>query len=110
MAVEREPLRLTHDPNEEVGREERSEEHDLRDDEKQHPEELRLDPRRDVGLGRAVMLFDGSVGGGFHQPPPSLTTWSTVFPLERCTRPMRSLRIHPERVSGKVEITMSSGA
>ena len=45
LAVEREPAAVVHDPDEEVGREERSEEHDLRDDEKQHPEELGLHAR-----------------------------------------------------------------
>ena len=50
---------VVHDPDEEVGREERSEEHDLGDDEKQHPEELRLDARGEVGRGRPVVLVVG---------------------------------------------------
>ena len=50
------PWVVRHDPDEEVGREERSEEHDLGDDEKQHPEQLRLDPRRLVRGRRAVVV------------------------------------------------------
>jgi hypothetical protein len=66
-AIEREPLRLPHDPDEEVGREECSEEHDLGDDEKQHPEELSLDPRRDVRLGRVLDVGVGrGLCAGFH--------------------------------------------
>ena len=59
-----------HDPDEEVGREERPEDHDLGDDEKQHPEQLRLDARGAVGRRRAVVLVLG-VGdrGGFHGAP-----------------------------------------
>ena len=92
---------LSHDPDEEVGREERSEEHDLGDDEKQHPEELRLDARGDVGGRRAVMFLVGGDGGRFHQAPSSLTMCSTGFPVDASTRPMRSARSQPERVSGK---------
>ena len=47
---------VDHDPDEEVGREERSEEHHLGDDEKQHPEDLRLDAGAAVRRGRAVVL------------------------------------------------------
>ena len=45
-----------HDPDEEVGREEGPEDHDLRDDEKQHPEQLGLDARAAVGRRRAVVV------------------------------------------------------
>ena len=45
--------------------------------------------------------------GRLHQP--SLTTCSTGLPVEALTRPIRSPRSQPERVSGKVEMTMSSG-
>ena len=38
------------------------------------------------------------------------TTCSTGLPVVDSTRPTRSLRSQPERVSGNVEITMSSGA
>jgi hypothetical protein len=62
-----------HDPDEEVGREEGPEDHDLRDDEEQHPEHLGLDPRRPVGRRRAVVdvpvagrVMPGGDGGGFH--------------------------------------------
>ena len=40
----------------------------------------------------------------------SLTTCSTGLPVLAWTRPIRSARSQPERVSGKVEMTMSSGA
>ena len=39
----------------------------------------------------------------------SLTMCSTGLPVEASTRPIRSERSQPERVSGKVEMTMSSG-
>ncbi len=83
-------LRL--EPRPRIGREECSEEHDLGDDEKQHPEELGLDPRGDVGgpAGRDVVVvapwpaatdadsirppllahdvLDGLARGGLHPP------------------------------------------
>src|SRR3954462_14115602 len=111
------PRIVRHDPDEEVGREERSEEHDLGDDEKQHPEELGLDPRGDVGRGRAVMLVlvvgDGGGADCLHQEgttSTSLTTCSTGVEVVARTRPTRSVRSQPERVSGRVEMTISSGA
>src|SRR4029078_1849952 len=106
-------------PDEEVGREERAEHHHLGDDEKQHPEQLGLDARTAVCGRRPVVLVVLGVpvgdGGGFHgllRPQAavgaSAATCSTGFPDALRTRSMRSVRIHPERVSGRVEITMSS--
>ena len=68
-----------------------------------------------LAVGRPVVLvLVGAVArgdrGGFHQPPASLTTCSTGLPVVARTRPIRSPRSQPERVSGNVEITMSSGA
>ena len=60
------PFGAAHDPHEEVGREERAEDHHLGDDEKQHPEERGLDPRGAVGLGRAVMVIVDVRGCGGH--------------------------------------------
>ena len=59
-----------HDPQEEVGREERSEEHHLGDDEEVDAEGLGVYSRGLIGLGRAVMLVLVNVGGygtDFHQ-------------------------------------------
>ena len=50
------PLGALHDPDEEVGREEGPEDHDLGDDEKQHPEVGRVHPRGAVGRRRPVVL------------------------------------------------------
>src|SRR3954462_13108351 len=62
------PIIACHDPDEEVGREEGPEDHDLRDDEQQHPEERGVDARRPVGLGRTVVVVVVpvvvDVGGG----------------------------------------------
>ncbi len=44
------------DADEEVGGEERAEDHHLGDDEEQHPEQLGLDPRAAVGRRGAVVL------------------------------------------------------
>jgi len=67
-----------------------------------------------VGLGRTVVLVLAvrGDGGGFHQALPaasmSTTTCSIGFAVARRTRSIRSLRSHPDRVSGWVEITISS--
>ena len=73
------------------------------------PEELRLHARRDVRGGRAVMVLGVGVGG-LHRLS-SLTTCSTGFPVLalNASHEGRS-RSQPERVSGNVEMTMSSGA
>src|SRR6185312_14499321 len=105
-----------HDADEEVRREERPEDHDLGDDEQQHPEQLRLDARGAVGRRWTVVVVLG-VGdrGGFHDVPYATasavsadSTCSTGLLDARRTRSMRSARIHPERVAGRVEMTMSS--
>ena len=57
--VERRPAAsggVVDDPDEEVGREERAEQHDLRADEEEHPEHARVDPRAGVRDRRAVVL------------------------------------------------------
>ncbi len=66
--------------------------------------ELWLAGRRAVVLVVVVRVADG-YGRGLHQ---LLTTWCTGLPVDVCTRPTRSARSQPERVSGKVEITISS--
>ena len=64
------------------------------------------------GRGRAVVVvLVGDVRLRSRRIPSArLTTCSTGLPVEASTRPIRSLRSQPERVSGKVEMTMSSGA
>ena len=77
-----------HDPDEEVGREEGPEDHDLGDDEKQHPEQLGLDARGAVGLRRpvVVVVVDVRVGdrGGFHQAAASSLATRCARPACRC--------------------------
>ena len=68
------PRRRAHDPDEEVGREEGPEDHDLRDDEKQHPED-RGRRRARSGWPRAARDARGARARGaaaVHQaaPPP----------------------------------------
>ena len=97
--------------DEEVGGEERAEDHHLGDDEKEHPEHLRLDARAAVrGRGAVVLVVVVGEGGagGFHQAPPqcapagapgrSATTCSTGRPAERRRRSIRLARSQPERV------------
>src|SRR3954452_25026947 len=101
------PVRLLHDADEEVRREERSEEHDLADDEEVHPQRLRVDGRREVGRRRPVMVVVLVVkvccdSGGFHHAAwPSwavgdgvwpATTCSTGLPVALRTRATRSAR------------------
>src|SRR3954454_10489565 len=112
-----------HDADEEVRREERSEEHDLADDEEVHPQGLGIDRRREVRRRRPVVLALLLVkvccdAGGFHQagwPSWALgdevlpaTTCSTGLPVAERTRPTRSARSQPERSGSKVEMMMSS--
>ena len=69
MARRRPRVRL-HDADEEVRREECSEEHDLADDEEVHAQRLRVDARREVRRGMPVVLLVVQVGGdagSFHQ-------------------------------------------
>ena len=82
-----------HDPDEEVGREERSEEHHLGDDEKQHPEELGLDARGLVGRRRPVVLVSWAAWPAATDADsirPLLLarpTCSTGLPVEACDAP-----------------------
>ena len=99
--------RVDDDPEEEVGGEERPEQHDLGDDEEEDPERLAVDPRALVGLRRPVMLLGVAVPERYrcalHQASsPSATaaaTASAARPTSRCstgfsvisrTRPIRS--------------------
>src|SRR3954451_5204795 len=115
VPVDREPLVAVHDADEEVGREERAEHHDLADDEKHHPEQLGLDPGALIRRRRAVVVVVGRVPVGdarrFHAQASTAalaSTCSTGLLVARRTREMRSARSQPERVAGSVEITMSS--
>ena len=54
------------DPHEEVGREERAEEHDLRADEEEHAERPRIDPRALV-RGRRPVVVVKRFGVGAHE-------------------------------------------
>ena len=58
MEGRRRPLgRRRNDPDEEIGREERAEKHDLRRDEEEHPERRRVDARALVRDRWPVMRF-----------------------------------------------------
>ena len=118
VALEREPLVAGHDPDEEVGREEGPEDHDLGDDEEQHPEQLGLDARGAVRRRRPVVrrascawaIEAASMTLLTRRPRPRRRTrrarpacWTRAR-----TRSMRSARSQPERVAGSVEMTMSS--
>src|SRR5215217_4898157 len=92
--------------DEEVRREECSEEHDLADDEEVHPQGLGIDRGREVRCGRPVMVVPVLVvkvccdAGGFHQAAwpsgafadglPPATTCSTGLPVALRTRPTKS--------------------
>src|SRR2546421_3792019 len=103
-----------HDPDEEVGGEERPEDHHLADDEKQHSEQLGLDPRAAVRLGRVRLVGVLRVGcaGGFHQaltsaPSSSTTTWSTGMRAASARRSGRFARSQPDFSAGRVEMITS---
>ena len=116
VVAEREPvMALGHEADEEVGREEGPEDHDLRDDEEQHPEQLLVHPRAAVGLRRAMVVVvvvmlerdRRADSGGLHQwflpaagaaRSGSATMCSTSMFEALRTREMRSARIQPERV------------
>ena len=98
------PRGALHDPDEEVGREEGPEDHHLGDDEKQHPEELGLDPRGAVGLRRPVVLVVlvavGASGdrAGFHQAAASVASarrGSTGLPVALAHALDAACRAHP---------------
>ena len=111
VGVRRRPIGAAHDPDEEVGREEGPEDHDLADDEKQHPERPRVDPRRAVGLGRPVVLVVSVVDRrGFHQASAATAAdsmCSTGLFVALCTRSTSLSATHFELSSGSVEITIS---
>src|SRR5262249_11867084 len=106
------PGRVVDDADEEVGREERAEDHDLRRDEEQHPERRRVDARALVRDRRAVVI--GVCGGGAHTAPATLlsastTTCSTGTPESLRKRPTTSRRSQLLAFSpGKVETMISS--
>src|SRR6476620_5767035 len=68
---------------EEVGGEERAEQHHLRDDEYEDAERLPVDPGALVRLGRAVMLGGG--GMRLHQLTTSSATWGEPLPEAAAT-------------------------
>ncbi len=101
------------DPDEEVRREERTEDHHLGDDEKQHPQRRCRHARGAVRRRWPVVLVVVRDRRGFHlyafaAAVSPWTMWSTGLPVALRTRSMRSARNQPDLVSGNVEITMSS--
>src|SRR5829696_4049918 len=110
----RRPLLVRHrDAREEVGREERPEEHDLRGDEEVDAEEPRVDPRAAVGDWRMRSV---GFGVGAHATADSsaasasrcvTTTWVTGRSKD-LIRPRTSRRSHPDVASGNVETMISS--
>ena len=101
------PLGALHDPDEEVGREEGPEDHDLGDDEKQHPEHRRVHARGAVGRRRAVVLVlvgrararrPGSRPPPSRPPPaPEDSMCSTGLPVALATRSTSLSATHFER-------------
>ena len=97
------------DAIEEIDREERAEEHDLRRDEEEHPEHRRRDPRAVVDRRRAVVLV--RLGCALMRSPPARTgeiTWSTGRPVSLRSRSTRSRRSQPLFSPGNVETMISS--
>ena len=102
------------DAVEEVDREERAEEHDLRPDEEEDPDDRRADPRAVVDRRR--MLVRVAVPMCRARPArrarsrrsPSETTWSMGSPVSVRRRSIRSRRSQPERACGNVETMISS--
>ena len=84
LGARRRPRVAVHDPDEEVGREEGPEDHDLGDDEKQHPEQLRRRrarsgwPRAGRGGGRRGRRRAATAAASIRRPPR---------PWPRCARP-----------------------
>src|SRR5581483_380168 len=109
----RRPRCAVDDADEEVRREKRAEEPDLRRDEEEHAEDARRDARRVVRLRRVVLVvvLDG-LGVARQQTPASTgrsdSTWSTGRLVSARSRPSRSRRSQPERAFGKVETMISS--
>ena len=109
---------VVHDPDEEVGREERSEEHDLRDDEEQHPEQsgrrparTRFASRRAVVLVLVPWAIAADRSGRLH----SAASCADTDVLDRLAggapHALDQVAAQPARaLPGKVEITISSGA
>ena len=102
------------DPVEEVDREERAEQHDLRPDEQEDPDDDRVDPRAVVDRRRMLVRVSARVrrdrcgSACALMSAPSETTWSTGRPVSLRSRPTRSRRSQPERALGKVETMISS--
>ena len=97
--------RVVDDPDEEVGREERAEEHDLGRDEHEHPEDAR-DRRaswRSRPAGRGGRARVVRLGVGAHQATTagsgSTSTCSTGRPVASRSRVTTSLRSQLERAS-----------
>src|SRR5262245_50357758 len=104
-------------PHEEVGGEERAEEHDLRRDEEEHAKDWWLDPRAPVRLGRMKCVRVVGFGVGAHDSTGSgcaptssagITTCSTGTPESFWSRWIRSFRIHGDSAGSKVETMISS--
>src|SRR6476646_4630923 len=97
------------DAIEEIDREERAEEHDLRRDEEEHAEQRRRDPRAVVDRRRPVVLV--RFGGRAHALTAWRTgeiTWSTGRPVSLRSRSTRSRRNQPLFSPGNVEMMISS--
>src|SRR5439155_22568376 len=92
----RRPRVAVDDTHEEVRREERAKEHDLRRNEEQHPERARIHSRALVRRRRPVTLVRN--GGGLHRYTTasacsdSTTTCATGSLVSRLSRPTRSPR------------------
>ena len=116
LGAGRRPGVVVDDADEEVRGEERAEDHDLGDDEKQHPERRRLHARGAVRGRRSVVLVLG-VGDRRRLPCAAPRRWARPFRVDHVldrlargarTRSIRSERSQPDFVSANVEITMSS--
>ena len=105
--------RVVDDADEEVGREERAEEHDLRRDEQEHPEHARVDARAGVRGRRAVVVVR-SASRVRTQARPARGSGSTVDVLDRQAGRVRSrcddVLAQPARSAwpGNVETMISS--
>ncbi len=105
LELRRRPRLVPGYADEEVGGEERPEEHHLRGDEQQHPEHARRDPRALVGRGRPVVLERLGVPDAGHQAEASTadgstTTWSTGTPASARSRSTRWRRSQPDFWAG----------
>ena len=87
------------DAHEEVGREERAEEHDLRPDEEEHAEDARRDPRAVVRLGRVLVhaVVELLRVRGHQAPTPAGTSTSTclIGSFVSVAEPLEQVAAHP---------------